>query len=149
MGGLMGSGAEEKVDDKPPPKKKTQKPKNLQQETSIFFKSSFTDQPNSVAKVETSPPLKGTVAVTDYTVAADLQDLNDKIKSMMEVSEHIVGGSQGNIRKRICKVCGKEGQWAAIRNHIEVHHITGVSHTCNICGTTTRSRHAMMQHKRN
>ena len=75
--GLMGSGAEEKVDDKPPPKKKTQKPKNLQQETSIFFKSSFTDQPNSVAKVETSPPLEGTVAVTD------MQDLDIKIKSMM------------------------------------------------------------------
>jgi len=31
--------------------------------------------------------IEGTVAVSDYTVAADLQDLGDKIKSMMEVGE--------------------------------------------------------------
>merc|ERR1719187_2018435 len=58
--GLMGSGAEEEVQDKPPPKKKTYKPKNLQQETSTLFESSIADQPCFVAKP--SPPLKGTIA---------------------------------------------------------------------------------------
>merc|ERR1712204_28380 len=49
------------------------------------------DISNSLERVEASPPQEGTVAVTDYTVAADLQDLDDKIKSMMEVTENRVG----------------------------------------------------------
>merc|ERR1719319_1385426 len=91
--GLMGSGAEEeaeKSNSKPQLKKKTKRPsqhqKYSQQETSTF-NSSLVDQPSSVDRIESSSPLEGIVAVTDYTVAADLQDLDDKIKSMMEVGE--------------------------------------------------------------
>ena len=102
------------------------------------------DVPSSVAKVETSPFLEGALAVTDYTVAADLQDLDDKIKSMMIFSEN---RTTENKRMRICKVCAKEGKWSNIRDHIEANHITGVSHTCNICGKITRSRNAMIKHK--
>ena len=118
-------------------------------EQSKFTKAEvqISDPPSFVDNVETPHSLEGTVAVTDYTVTADLQDLDAKINSMMEVSENIEGGSRGNTRKRICKVCGKEGQWANIKAHIEAHHITGVSHTCNICGITTRSRNAMAMHK--
>merc|ERR1712129_321609 len=101
---------------------------------------------NQMDKVERELHLEGTVAVTDYTVAADLQDLDDKIKSMMEVSENHVGGKQRGFN-RICKVCGKEGAMNLIISHIEFNHITGVSHTCNICGTVTRSRNAMAKHK--
>merc|ERR1712129_542203 len=152
--GLMGSGSEKEAEEsynKPPTKKKTQKLSQernyLQQEIPTTVLSSFVDKPSSVAKVEPSPPLEGTVAVTDYTVAADLQDLDDKIKSMMEVSEnHMNGGTRGF--KRICKGCGKEDKMQNIMRHIEAHHITGVSHTCNICGTVTRSRDAMATHKR-
>ena len=96
-------------------------------------------------------PQEGTVAVTDYTLATDLQDLDEKIKSMMEASENrckIVKVGARQDKAKICKVCGKEGQWSQIRNHIEAHHITGVSHTCNICGTTTRTRQTMYLHKR-
>ena len=70
------------------------------------------------------------------TVAADLQDLDDKIKLMMEVTENRVGAS--HLVARVCKVCGKEGTWFNIRNHIEANHIIGVSHTCNICAKITR-----------
>merc|ERR1712129_566495 len=143
--GLMGSGAEEEAEIiKPTVQKKAAK--SVQRR--IFTKQEPTtpDISSSVDTVESSPPLEGTVAVTDYTVAADLQDLDDKIKSMMMFSENIVeGGKHG--RARICKVCGKEGQWNNIRDHIESHHITGVSHTCNICGTTIRSRHGLAVHK--
>merc|ERR1712129_117805 len=105
------------------------------------------DLPNSVAKVGSSPPLEGSVAVTDYTVAANLQDLDEKIKSMMEVGEkHINSGRQKQI-SRICKVCGKEGQMGDIQRHIESHHITGVSHTCNICGKISRTRNGLRKHK--
>jgi len=104
------------------------------------------------SKLETysqSPP-EGSVAVVDpYTVAADLQDLDEQINSMMEVSENLVGGSgiHGNRKARVCKVCGKEGHQANIKAHIEANHITGASHPCNICGKTSRSRHGLRLHK--
>merc|ERR1712129_350820 len=93
---------------------------------------------------------EGTVAVTEFTVAADLQNLDDKINSMMMVSENSLFNSKGlSIGKaRICKVCGKEGQYAHIQSHIEAHHITGVSHVCNICGKTFRVRNSLRYHKR-
>ena len=31
--------------------------------------------------------------------------------------------------------------------HIEANHITGVSHSCDICGRTSRSRNALRKHK--
>jgi len=98
-------------------------------------------------EIETSPPQEGTVSLTDYTVAANLQDLDDKIKSMMKVGENKnTGVTAGNTR--ICKVCGKEGEWSNIKRHIEANHITGVSHSCNICGHVTRTRDAMTNHNR-
>ena len=84
--------------------------------------------------MENSLPLEGTVAVTDYTVAADPKDLDNKIKSMMMFSENLAGKG----RARTCKVCGKEGSMRGIMDHIESHHISGVSHTCDICGSVTR-----------
>ena len=63
-----------------------------------------------MAKVESILPVEGTEANSDYTVAADLQDLDDKIKSMMEVSENMNTSNVKEGRARICKVCGKEGQ---------------------------------------
>ena len=91
------------------------------------------------------PTTEGAVAVPDYTVTADLQDLEEQIKSMMEVSEHM--DKYNNARACICKVCGMEGMLGNIKSHIESNHITGVSHTCNICGKTSRSRDALGKHK--
>ena len=93
----------------------------------------------SVSTQKTPP--EGTVAVT---VVADVQDLDEKIKSMMEVSENKIIGKG---RARICKMCGKEGQFNIISNHIESHHTTGVSHTCNICGKICKTRNFLAVHK--
>merc|ERR1712129_15879 len=83
------------------------------------------DLPNSVAKVGSSPPQEGTAAVTDYTVAADLQDLDERIESMMEVGgKPIYYGSTKKI-SRICKICGKEGETGNIKKHIKANHIPG------------------------
>merc|ERR1712204_6514 len=144
--GLMGSGAVEEVDEtkKPDLKKKATRP--MQKRTYTKHEAPFPESFSSVDKVETSPPLEGTVAVTDYTVAADLQDLDDKIKSMMMFSENIVeGGKHG--RARICKVFGKEGSMRDIMDHIEANHITGVSHPCDVCGKISRSRIGLRLHK--
>merc|ERR1712129_676075 len=113
--GLMGSAAEKKGEEiynKHTMKKKT--PPQKEQSNLSTSEVQIPDLPRYVEKFEASPPQEGTVAATDYTVAADLQDLDDKIKSMMEVGEN--------------------------KN-------TGVTHSCNICGKTSRSRSALAVHK--
>ena len=70
--------------------------------------------------------------------------LNEKIKSMMTISAV-------NLPKlgkaRICNVCGKEGPWGDVRKHIEAHHITGVTHTCNFCWRNYKSFSSLASHK--
>merc|ERR1712204_11359 len=145
--GLMGSGAEEEVKKISKPTIKKKPPKPVQHRT--FTKQELpTPDISCSVEFETSPPQEGTVAVTDYPVAADLQDLDDKIKSMIGFSENKIGrGAHPNQNAKVCKVCGKEGEMSNIQRHIEYKHITGISQTCNICGTTTKSRPAMRVHK--
>merc|ERR1712129_119727 len=136
--GLTGSGAEEETENISKPTTKNKPPKLGQQRTLTKQESPTPDISSSVYKVENSSPMlgtvEGTVAVTDYTVTADLQDLDDKINSMMEATETNI--YSGNAKRKIylCKVCGKEGELTHTKMHIEANHITGVSHTCNICG---------------
>merc|ERR1719319_1226050 len=146
--GLMGSAAEEEAKEinKPPVEKKSPKP--VQSKTYTKQEAPFPDKFNLVDKVEPSPFLERTVAVNDYTVAVDLQDLDDKIKSMIGFSENKIGrGAYPNQTAKVCKVCGKEGGMGDIKKHIEAHHITGVSHTCNICGMVSKTRMSLSDHK--
>merc|ERR1712204_76425 len=128
-----------------------QKPKDVEKKEQVKQYDHDEAQVPVYSKLETysqSPP-EGSVAVVDpYTVAADLQDLDEQINSMMEVSENLVGGSglHANRKLGICKVCGKEGRQYHIKGHIEANHITGASHPCNICGKTSRSRDALRKH---
>ena len=46
----------------------------------------------------------------------------------------------------ICKVCGKEGQWQNIKNHIEAKHIAGATRTCRICGKVSKSKNGLNLH---
>ena len=139
--GLVGSGTEEETEEadiKPLAKQETPEPDHL---------STYEPQtPDiSTSRIQ-SPIIIETEAVANYTVAADLQNLDEKVKSMMETR-----GNRDRNHKfaRRCKVCGKEGPYSAMRDHIEAHHITGVSHTCHICGiTVSKSRKGLAQHIR-
>ena len=46
----------------------------------------------------------------------------------------------------ICKVCGKEGQWQNIKNHIEAKHIAGATRTCSLCGKVSKSKNGLNLH---
>ena len=145
--GLMGSDAKGESEyniKQPAAEKKT--PKQVQPKSYIPQEAPAHDMFDKVDKVEPEPPLEGTVAVTDYTVAADLQDLDANIKSMMETTERTMVFGNSNRAVMVCKVCGKEGPLQQIQRHIEAHHITGISHNCNICGKTSRSRNALQKH---
>ena len=78
------------------------------------------------------------IAIRDYT-SGSFQELDQQVKSMMKQSQNKT--SDGSRPAYICQVCGKEGHNSAIRNHIESHHLEGVSLPCNLCKKVFRSRH--------
>ena len=77
-------------------------------------------------------------------VSGDFKALDEKVKSMMEKSQNLI--TSGRKRADICKVCGKEGEGIAIRDHIEANHLEGVSLPCNVCGKVFRSRALLRKH---
>ena len=82
---------------------------------------------------------KNTMSLINTAVSVDLENLDEQINSMMDQTE--------KANQRRCNVCGFEGARAFVVRHIEANHITGVSHPCDICGKTARSRNAMQAHK--
>ena len=84
------------------------------------------------------------IAVTnDVKVNVESHELDEQIRSMMSKSKTQLPGQSA----RTCNMCGKEGSWTNIWNHIETNHVTGISHSCNICGKTSRSRNGLAKHK--
>ena len=83
------------------------------------------------------------VAIPNFT-SGDLQLLDEKVKSMMEKSQNLI--PSGTKKAYICKVCGKDGEGIAIRDHIEANHLEGVSLPCNVCGKECRSRMILRKH---
>ena len=76
--------------------------------------------------------------------SGDLQQLDEQVKSMMEPSSNILPNGR---RTKICKVCRKEGRAQAIIDHIEAHHLEGMSLPCDFCGKEFRSRLTLRRHK--
>ena len=113
---------------------------DVQKKTETFYKKANLKteqiQSNLEPKIEKEPQLNGV-----------LQDLDEKVKSMMERSQNLIQNGRFKERTKICKVCGKEGQGIAIRDHIEANHLEGVSLPCNVCGKEFRSRMILRKHK--
>ena len=84
-----------------------------------------------------------TISVQNF-ISEDLQELDAKVKSLMDKSQNI---SSSGSRASTCKVCGKEGQMVAIRDHIEIKHLEGVSLPCDVCGKICTSRNMLRRHK--
>jgi len=128
----------------PPNKKKPEMFTN----TKIETQASFLSEPISENQFESEADFgmsENIVAVADYALATDIQNLDEQIKSMMEISENKNKGTQSGMA-RVCKVCGREGYMKDIQRHIESNHITGLSFNCDICGKESRTTHALYQH---
>ena len=52
-------------------------------------------------------------------MSADLQELDETVKTMMEISENMIQVENRQKRAKICKPCGKEGPSTNIKQHIE------------------------------
>ena len=74
-------------------------------------------------------------------------DLDEEIKSMMTTTN--VKTADGRRYVASCNICGKQASTSHMPSHIEANHITGVSHSCDICGKVSRSRNALSTHKLN
>ena len=85
------------------------------------------------------------ITIPNFVSGDLMQELDEKVKSMMEISHNL--DPSGRKKAKICKVCGKEGEAKAIRDHIEANHLEGVSLPCNVCEKTFRSRLRLRQHK--
>ena len=79
------------------------------------------------------------------TFSGDLEELEERVKSMMGKSQNKYGN--GHQFADICKVCGKEGKGNAIKDHIEANHLEGIIIPCNLCDKTFRSRQNLRHHK--
>ena len=94
---------------------------------------------------ESGNPGDKSVAVTNNLFSADLQNLDEQIKSMMTKTD--IRSDNGKDYFASCNICGKQALFKNMPNHIEANHITGASHACDICGKVSRSRDAIRIHK--
>ena len=78
--------------------------------------------------------------------SANLQELDETVKAMMQPSENMIQMGKKQMRAKICRVCGKEGQAADITRHIEVYHLEGISIPCILCDKILGSRNALRLH---
>ena len=103
---------------------------------------------DETADLETYTPQINVVALPATSVfSAELQELEERVVSMMEKSEKVVTLGKSKRKVFICKVCGKEGQDTDIKRHIESFHLEGVSIPCNLCDKACRSRKGLIEHK--
>ena len=82
------------------------------------------------------------------SVNSEVQELDNQINFLMDISDNMVTAGRQTLRAKICKACGKEGHPTDIKRHIEANHIKGLTHACDVCGKNSRSRHGLRQHKR-
>ena len=99
--------------------------------------------PNSAGR---NPGENGTIAIPG-NFSGDLQELEERVKLLMEKSDKTLP-HRPSIIAYICKVCGKEGQGNAIKDHVEANHLEGIVIPCNLCDKTFRSRNGLRLHKR-
>ena len=114
------------------------KQENNRKSQAHHLESNFKEAPPKGSLNET------TVALANDKISVDLQNLDEQIKSMITKSEVSAGPGKGYMAS--CNVCGKEGPYFNMPNHVETNHITGVTHACDICGKISRSKHLLRMH---
>jgi len=128
-----------------PPQKEDQLSVIKTEQSVIQTMQTVTTETNEVAQA-VEADVEGVVDFNESS--SDQQDLDELIKSMIDVSSNILGGARRNMKARTCKVCGKEGENRDIKRHIEAKHITGVFHGCPICKKSFRSGSYLKKHMR-
>merc|ERR1712129_413954 len=79
------------------------------------------------------------------TFSGELNDLDEVVKSLIVKSDKFDNKSKQT--KSLCKVCGREGYYANIKEHIEAIHVEGITITCELCDKIFRTRDRFRKHK--
>ena len=117
----------------------------------LLTRSTNDKRKTTTLDVDTSGKFSKDLVVQDQ-YGTNLQALDEKVKSMMEKGQKMIpNGKQANGTPKqsisfICKVCGKEGRWNVIRDHIESNHLEGVSIPCDYCGMICPTRQSLTMH---
>ena len=140
--GLTGQTSSELVEEQEKPRRHGPVPTSKKLvTTSPNYKSDGTHDSNTLIK--TSKEL----AIPINSVA-DLQALDEQVKSMMEKGQKMVpAGKHKNETPSTCKMCGKEGHPSHIKDHIESNHLEGISIPCDYCDKNFSTRNSLRQHK--
>ena len=105
-------------------------------------KETISHTPMSFSRYNSNSPTESTSVAL---VSEEAHQLDEQIKSMMTEKELIPGRSY---KTYACNVCGKEDKISNIKTHIEANHVaSNISHSCDICGKISRSRHGLRLHK--
>ena len=97
---------------------------------------------------ELSKSIFSRTITTQENIPTFMTELDEKVKSTMEKGPNVISiQKRKEAKANVCKICGKEGQIVAIRDHIEVNHLEGISLPCNQCEKTCRSRNSLRKHK--
>ena len=145
--GLTGQTSGELIEEE----EKTKHLEPVQKSNNLFQKSTSlkTDKEDK----EKVPKKSSTAVAIPSLNSADLQALDEKVRSMMEIGLNMIPiAKQANGKTKmatlyICKVCGKEGRNWIIRGHIEAIHLEGIRIPCDYCDKTFPSRNALVEHK--
>ena len=97
-------------------------------------------------KVQESKPLTNLSEDGVDSLCVDMDELDEKVNSLIGSSDNRLGESYRNEKASVCSVCGKEGSRSNIRGHIEAKHITGISQTCNVCTKILKTRDGLRTH---
>ena len=91
-------------------------------------------------------PVENRTLAIPSNFSGNLDEIEARVKSMMEKSQTKLGNKRGFAD--LCKVCGKEGIYHHIKDHIEANHLEGIVIPCNLCDKTFRSRNGFRLHMR-
>ena len=128
----------------------TQQPEPIQKDRDLPKQSATPYQ--DLKRLRNVPSTASTTAIPNQS-STDVQALDEKVKSMMERGQKMIPNSNrpdGTLKQTItwiCNVCGKEGLFQLIRDHIEANHLEGISLSCDSCDKTCPSRASLKMHK--
>jgi len=81
-----------------------------------------------------------------FEFTGQIEELDEMVKSLMTKSQNKIAMGREMAFASVCTVCGKEGQFGQVKNHIEANHLEGVSIPCSLCEKTFRSRTSLGKH---
>ena len=88
---------------------------------------------------------EGVIAISNPSPSGDFEELDTRIKTMIIQGQTM--RKDGKLKNSACTVCGKEGPYRNIKDHIEAIHVEDVCIPCNSCEKTFRSRRSLASHK--